>query len=85
MKKLLKITLTLTLTLILLFGCNQRVNNKIDKSNTLFKTKTLEPENNFDNKTIEIIIIDSCEYIWVKQSNSGGLTHKGDCKNKNHI
>jgi hypothetical protein len=28
----------------------------------------------------EILVIDSCEYVWCKNGYAGGLTHKGNCK-----
>lgn len=33
---------------------------------------------------ITVLTIDKCEYVWVKRGYSGGLTHKGDCKNPEH-
>lgn len=29
---------------------------------------------------IQILTIDSCEYVWVKNGYGAGLTHKGNCK-----
>ena len=31
-----------------------------------------------------ILTIDKCEYVWVTRGYSGGLTHKGNCKNPEH-
>lgn len=38
-----------------------------------------------DNKEVstngvQILTIDSCEYIWCKKGYGAGLTHKGNCK-----
>ena len=32
------------------------------------------------NQGIQILTIDSCEYVWVKEGYGAGLTHKGNCK-----
>ena len=32
------------------------------------------------NHGIQILTIDSCEYVWVKNGYGAGLTHKGNCK-----
>lgn len=32
------------------------------------------------NQGIQILTIDSCEYVWVKNGYGAGLTHKGNCK-----
>ena len=47
------------------------------------KTKTtyqIEP----DLAIVEIVIIDSCEYIYGPWGNATVLTHKGNCKNPKH-
>lgn len=33
------------------------------------------------NQGIQILTIDSCEYVWCKNGYGAGLTHKGNCKN----
>jgi len=40
-------------------------------------------ESEFGNG-ITILTIDKCDYVYVKRGNSGGLTHKGNCKNPEH-
>lgn len=37
-------------------------------------------DNVVKNQGIQILTIDSCEYVWVKNGNGAGLTHKGNCK-----
>ena len=32
------------------------------------------------NQGIQILTIDNCEYVWVKEGYGAGLTHKGNCK-----
>jgi hypothetical protein len=47
------------------------------------KTKTtyqIEP----DLAMVEIVIIDSCEYLYAPWGNATVLTHKGNCKNPIH-
>ena len=29
---------------------------------------------------VQILTIDSCEYVWCKNGNGAGLAHKGNCK-----
>lgn len=41
-------------------------------------------ENSFSNGQIYIVEIDSCEYIINKNASSGGVCHKGNCKNSIH-
>ena len=37
-------------------------------------------DNVVKNQGIQILTIDSCEYVWVKNGYGAGLTHKGNCK-----
>lgn len=37
-------------------------------------------DNVVKNYGIQILTIDSCEYVWVKKGRGAGLTHKGNCK-----
>jgi hypothetical protein len=30
---------------------------------------------------ISVVVVDSCEYVFVKSGYGGGLAHKGNCKN----
>lgn len=32
------------------------------------------------NQGVQILTIDSCEYVWCKNGYGAGLTHKGNCK-----
>lgn len=32
------------------------------------------------NHGVQILTIDGCEYVWVKNGYGAGLTHKGNCK-----
>lgn len=32
------------------------------------------------NEGVQILTIDSCEYVWCKNGYGAGLTHKGNCK-----
>lgn len=73
MKKLLYV---LTFSLIGLSGCNF---NKAEP-----KSKPLTKQLDFDG-WITIIEVDGCQYIFAKEGTGGGLTHKGNCKNKIHI
>lgn len=36
------------------------------------------------NGTLEIVVIDSCEYLFGPWGNATVLTHKGNCKNSTH-
>lgn len=37
------------------------------------------------NGGVAIIEVDGCEYVFVKHGYGGGLAHKGNCKNHEHI
>lgn len=64
---------------ILLFMCcflscsvSTSENKKANESNI--------KDNVVKNQGIQILTIDSCEYVWVKNGYGAGLTHKGNCK-----
>lgn len=44
------------------------------------ETRTIEAPQ-LTNAGIQILIIDSCEYVWIASGYASGLTHKGNCKN----
>lgn len=69
MKKML-IFITL---LWLVFSCSDPNSVELKSKKTKYK---------FDNlNRIEIVIIDSCEYLYGPWGNATVLTHKGNCKN----
>lgn len=67
------ITVMLTLTIAVCSGCSQDI-----------KQKKLDGGSAYEIGTVEIVTIDSCEYI--KSLVSCGYTycHKGNCKNHKH-
>ncbi len=38
----------------------------------------------YPGNTAEVVIIDSCEYLYGPWGNATVLTHKGNCKNPHH-
>jgi hypothetical protein len=72
---LLWIPLILLVLILLLVGC-------VDEPN-LKKEKTIYQFGDELNK-IEIVTIESCEYLYGPWGNATVLTHKGNCKNPIH-
>lgn len=69
MKKLIKLTaIILTLT-----GCNS---GNVETHQTEYKLNDMNP--------LKLVVIDSCEYLYGPWGNATVLTHKGNCKNKQH-
>ncbi len=76
-KKIINPTLYITLLLILiLFNSCKKSHTNINKS--AIATNINAPS--VTNEGIQILVIDSCEYIWCKNGYGAGLTHKGNCK-----
>ena len=53
-----------------------------DDKSTRVKTELIE--NSGLGHGVEIITVDECQYVFKKSGYSGGLTHKGNCKNLIH-
>ena len=53
-----------------------------EKENTRVKTDWIE-EHGLGHG-LSIVNVDGCEYVFKKSGYSGGLAHKGDCKNLIH-
>jgi hypothetical protein len=58
------------------FSCSVSTseNKKATASNIVVKNHGVKSHG------IQILTIDSCEYVWVKNGYGAGLTHKGNCK-----
>jgi hypothetical protein len=67
MKKLLLILV------LALYSCTGLPEVNVDKEKTTYILK--------EYYTAEIVIIDSCEYLYLSQGHAIVLTHKGNCKN----
>lgn len=52
------------------------------KESNVKKSRTTYQNEDF---SIEIVVIDSCEYLYGPWGNATVLTHKGNCKNPKHI
>ncbi len=57
------------LPLLLCVGCKRDSNNRNDV------------ERQRISNSIDVIVVDGCEYVRYQGYKSGGLTHKGNCKN----
>ena len=64
----------LILSLLTVVGCTEQ---NLDMKSTNYVLK--EGKN-----PLEIVIIDSCEYLYAPWGNASVLTHKGNCKNPSH-
>ena len=64
----------LMLVAVLFVGCKE-VNQETKKVNA-------ESVNDYEvsYKGVQILEIDSCQYVWCKKGYGAGLTHKGNCK-----
>ena len=58
-----------------LFGCTPEPN--VEKKKTTYQI-------NNELNPIEVVTIDSCEYLYGPWGNATVLTHKGNCKNQIH-
>jgi len=65
-----------TLLIGMMSGCGQSNVQKVEKQKTSYKLD--------GGQSIEILIIESCEYIYGPWGNATVLTHKGNCKNPIH-
>ena len=61
----------LVISLLAIVGCSDVSN--VEKKKTTYVIKDYE-------NTVEIVIIDSCEYLYGPWGNATVLTHKGNCK-----
>jgi len=66
-------------SIIGLFSCNPNVKSNVVQSS--FTVKNVESDDSFSNKRVEIVTIEDCQYVWVQEGYSGGITHKGNCSN----
>jgi hypothetical protein len=61
----------LIISLLAIVGCSDVSN--VEKKKTTYVIKDYE-------NTVEIAVIDSCEYLYGPWGNATVLTHKGNCK-----
>jgi len=61
----------LVISLLAIVGCSDVSN--VEKKKTTYVIKDYE-------NTVEIVVIDSCEYLYGPWGNATVLTHKGNCK-----
>ena len=65
----------------ILFSCSNRPPENENENENISNVKDiLIPINSVTRQGVQILTIDSCEYIWVKEDGGAGLTHKGNCK-----
>ena len=63
------------LVAVIFCGC-EPINNEQQK-----KVEATELNDySVSNQGVQILTIDSCEYVWCKNGYGAGLTHKGNCK-----
>jgi hypothetical protein len=62
----------LTISLLTIIGCTGPSN--VEKKKTTYIVRDNE-------NTLELVIIDNCEYLYGPWGNATVLTHKGNCKN----
>ena len=63
----------LILAVLALYSCEEESKVNVDKEKTTYIIK--------ENHTpAEIVIIDSCEYLYFSEGHAKVLTHKGNCK-----
>lgn len=63
------------LVAVIFCGC-EPINNEQQK-----KVEATELNSYYvSNEGVQILTIDSCEYVWCKNDSGAGLTHKGNCK-----
>jgi molybdenum cofactor biosynthesis enzyme MoaA len=68
-----------TMLVALLFvGCKESNQESNQESKSVKAEKIYDYE--VTNQGTQILVIDSCEYVWCKNGNGAGLTHKGNCK-----
>jgi len=60
-------------SLLVMFGCAS--------NNDQTKHTEHQIDWSYGHRTVEVITIDSCEYIYGPWGNATVLTHKGNCKN----
>ena len=65
--------LVLILAVLALYSCEERSAN-VDKEKTTYIVKEYYTP-------LEIVIVDSCEYLYGPWGNATVFTHKGNCKN----
>lgn len=59
--------------LLTLQSCTDDPNSKIYRQTTKYKINRM-------NSALEVLTIDSCEYLYGEWGNATVLTHKGNCK-----
>ena len=60
------------LAVVFLIGC--------EKDKTKLEVVKEEVKQEFYGQNIEIVVIDSCEYLYVSNGNASWGSHKGNCK-----
>jgi len=69
--KRIAVLILVVLILVVMVGCSKgETNSKVIASSFFGAVRILE--------------IDGCEYVFVKDGYSGGLSHKGNCSNREH-
>lgn len=66
----------LLLLAVIFCGCKPNINN--EQQNKVEATRVEDYE--VSSEGVQILTVDSCEYIWCKNGHGAGLTHKGNCK-----
>ncbi len=71
-----KLVLICILSSTVFYSCN-----KNNSSNEL----KVEESNTYDgyvvvNEGVQVLVIDSCEYVWCKNGYGAGIAHKGNCR-----
>lgn len=61
----------LVISLLAIVGCSQPSN--VDRQKTTYIVRSNE-------LPVEIVVVDSCEYLYGPWGNATVLTHKGNCK-----
>ena len=59
--------------LLAIVSCQEPQHTNVDKSNTKYILSN-------NTSPLEIVIIDSCEYLYGRDGHAVMLTHKGNCK-----
>ena len=73
MKKLILICILLS---TVFYSCNKggKTNHpKVEESNTYDDCVVV-------NEGVQVLVIDSCEYVWCKNGYGAGIAYKGNCK-----
>ncbi len=62
----------LVISLLAIVGCTEQQSN-MERQKTTYILRSSEPP-------VEIVVVDSCEYLYGPWGNATVLTHKGNCK-----